>query len=174
MHRTRMSVATLAWMIAIGLPVAAQEEEVASEQFLQDRAQLQAMVDERQTDVYELDFRPLDFDRVLVKDRTGTEHVYHYMTFRIVNRVSDNAQGGFTVALLENPISSGLRDGMNHPIEPVEFENLTVVVRPNLVALIDGLNGVERVPECQIDLDRNGRSGPADVLKAISMLTGGP
>lgn len=88
--------------------------------------------------------------------------------------VSDNAQGRFTMGLLEQPISSGLRDRMNRPIEPIEFENLTVLVRPNLVSLIDGLNGTEAVPECQIDLDRDGRSGPADVLKAISMLTGGP
>ena len=88
--------------------------------------------------------------------------------------VSDDAQGKFTMALLENAISSGLRDNTNRPIEPINFEPLTIVVRPSLGSLIDGLNGAKSLPEHQADLDHDGQSGPADVLEVISMLNRAP
>ena len=54
--------------------------------------ELRALVSEhRDTEQYELDFQPLIFDRILVRDRLGNNQVFHYLTFRLRNRVSDSA-----------------------------------------------------------------------------------
>ncbi|TVR44939.1 MAG: hypothetical protein EA402_05720 [Planctomycetota bacterium] len=59
----------------------------------QEIATLRAMVDEpRDTEIYELDFRPINFDRILVRDRLGENQVFHYLRFRLRNRVSASAE----------------------------------------------------------------------------------
>ena len=85
-------------------------------------------------------------------------------------QVSNNAQGTFTISLMEGANLSGLRDNSGRPILPVQIEPLTIVVRPNLATLIAGLNGAESVPDHQTDIDRSEAPGTADVLEAISVL----
>jgi len=75
-----------------GFGQAVAEEESVDIDYQKWEAELRAMLDSRDVDVFELDFQPLDFDRILVKDGAEVEEVYHYLTFRLRNRVSDNAQ----------------------------------------------------------------------------------
>ena len=68
---------------------AAQEGGQSAEDAIDE---LRALVSEhRDTEQYELDFQPLIFDRILVRDRLGNNQVFHYLTFRLRNRVSDSA-----------------------------------------------------------------------------------
>ncbi len=43
------------------------------------------------TGVYELDFAPFGLQRIVLESRSGEAQVYHYMTFRLRNRVSASA-----------------------------------------------------------------------------------
>ena len=65
-----------------------------SPEYQRDLAELMMMVDGsvRETDVFQLDFQPLDFDRIVVDDRLGNSDVYHYLTFRLRNVVSDTVK----------------------------------------------------------------------------------
>ena len=72
-------------------------------------AELKAMVaDPRDTEEYELDFEPLAFDRILVRDRLGENKVFHYMTFRLRNRVSDSADYLTKHASVYNEVLDGM------------------------------------------------------------------
>lgn len=84
--RTLLAAALLASTSAV-MAMDGMDEDTA-----EWRAELVAMLDSRDTDVFELDFKPLELDRIMIKDRTGTEQVFHYLVFRLRNRVSDNAR----------------------------------------------------------------------------------
>ena len=101
-----------------------------------------------------------------ISDQDGSK--YYCATLKL--QVSDDAQGTFTISLMEGANQSGLRDSNGRPVFPVQIEALTVVVSPNLAALVAGLNGAENVPDHQIDIDQNGEHNSADVLRVISML----
>lgn len=73
-------------------PLLAEEEVVANQDFLNMKKELDDMLSSRSLDVFELDFTPLAMDRILVRNRDGLEEEYHYLTFRLINRVSDNTQ----------------------------------------------------------------------------------
>ena len=76
---------------ALSSALVAEEEPISKEAELEIAA-LRAMISEpRDTEQYELDFEPLKFDRILVRDRLGNNQVFHYLTFRLRNRVSDSA-----------------------------------------------------------------------------------
>jgi hypothetical protein len=79
-------------------------------------------------------------------------------------QVSDDAEGVFTLGLDEDPSSSGLRDPMNKPIEPLDFEPLIVHVADDSAVLriqasdppsnsIDARQLVSRIPETASDPD---------------------
>ena len=98
---------------------------------------------------------------------------YYCATLKV--QTSEDAQGTFTIALMEGANQSGLRDSSGRPTLPVQFEALTIVVHPDLAKVIAGLNGgADDAPEHQIDIDGNGEHGAADVLKVISMMIGAP
>ena len=60
-----------------------------SKEFREQVAELRDMVETRDLEVYELDFAPSEIKRIVLTDRTGDSRVYHYLTFRLQNRVSD-------------------------------------------------------------------------------------
>ncbi len=60
--------------------------------YLQWRDELHDMVERRDMDTYELDFRPDPIERIIITDRDGSERVYHYMTFRLRNTISDDTK----------------------------------------------------------------------------------
>lgn len=63
-----------------------------NEAFEAEIAELEGLLEGRDTDIYELDFRPGRLDRVLIQNRLGEEEVFHYVTFRLRNRVSKDAE----------------------------------------------------------------------------------
>ena len=75
-------------------PVAAMDVSNGSPEYQRDLAELMMMVDGsvRETDVFQLDFQPLEFDRIVIDDRLGNSAVYHYLTFRLRNVVSDSVK----------------------------------------------------------------------------------
>jgi hypothetical protein len=80
--------ACLALGLGLAAPVVA-EEPVGYEA---ERAALMALLENRDTDLFELDFKPLELDRIILKDGLGDQEVFHYLTFRLRNRVSDDAE----------------------------------------------------------------------------------
>lgn len=58
-----------------------------SQEFLDAKAQLEQMLAKRDLEVFEVNFEPLALDRIVVKDRMGQTHVYHYLAFRVRNQV---------------------------------------------------------------------------------------
>ncbi|TVR11811.1 MAG: hypothetical protein EA401_10340 [Planctomycetota bacterium] len=98
--RMRGTIAVAA--LALFLPTAIAVEEMNYEQEI---ASLEAMVSgERDTAIYELDFEPLNFDRILVRDRLGDNQVFHYLTFRLRNRVADGGDFLATQATVYNEV----------------------------------------------------------------------
>ncbi|MFQ5590698.1 MAG: hypothetical protein ACE5HE_06030 [Phycisphaerae bacterium] len=87
-------------------------------------------------------------------------------------KVSDDARGTFTLGFMEVETSSLLLDEHGVLISPLEFENLTVVIRPDILGVIDRLNGDQQVAVERVDMDGNGEVSPADITKALDVLNG--
>jgi len=79
---------------AMANPLAAADDawDKELEDYDRQREELRAMVAARDTGWFEVDFQPLSADRILLKDGAEVERVFHYVTYRLRNRVSDNAQ----------------------------------------------------------------------------------
>ena len=60
-----------------------------NQEYLDQKAELEKLVQQRDTDLYELAFEPLAMDEVSLKDRLGNLHVFSYMTFRLRNEIRD-------------------------------------------------------------------------------------
>ena len=89
---TKMSAWGMTALIICCAGMAAAQEDESVAQYVEWQQELEALVDNRDVDVFELDFHPLDFDRILVDDGLGNKQVYHYLTFRLRNKVSDSAK----------------------------------------------------------------------------------
>lgn len=82
-------------LCALALPAMAAErpDPTAESQEHKDQyAALMAMVTSRDMEEYEVSFTPLAFDRVILKDRLGRERLYHYLTFRLRNEITDDTK----------------------------------------------------------------------------------
>ena len=79
---------------SLAAPLQAVDVSNGSPEYQRDLAELMMMVDGsvRETDVFQLDFQPLDFDRIVIDNRLGNSEVYHYLTFRLRNVVSDSVK----------------------------------------------------------------------------------
>ncbi len=64
------------------------EEKASREQFEQELAAIKAL--SRPRDIFEFDFDPIAFDRVVVEDELGRGHVFFYLAFRIRNLVAED------------------------------------------------------------------------------------
>jgi hypothetical protein len=88
------TVATVASFALTGVAPQLQGAEVAefgtpNQEYLDQKAELEKLVQSRDTDLYELNFEPLMMDEVSLKDKTGNLHVYTYLTFRLRNEIKD-------------------------------------------------------------------------------------
>lgn len=97
MRRLRISSITLALatgLVMTGVAPKAQAAEVAefgtpNQEYLDQKAELEKLVQSRDTDLYELNVEPLMMDEVSLKDKAGNLHVYSYLTFRLRNEIKD-------------------------------------------------------------------------------------
>jgi hypothetical protein len=88
------ALALLAGLALTGVVPALSAAEVAefgtpNQEYLDQKAELEKLVQSRDTDLYELNFEPLAMDEVSLKDKTGNHHVYTYLTFRLSNELKD-------------------------------------------------------------------------------------
>lgn len=97
-----------------------------------------------------------------VKHYAGTVHM----------AVSDDALGTFTIGFMEDPSASLLLDERGVGITPLAFETLTVEILPDVLSVIDALNGAEEAPVVRGDVDGDGKLAHEDARKAIDMLNG--
>ncbi len=74
-----------------GAALGAAEDSKPTPEFLADKAQLEAMIADRQLDLYELQFIPGKLDRVVFSDRRGRDIVFNYLTFKIRNQAAVDA-----------------------------------------------------------------------------------
>jgi len=79
----RVAFAVLCTVLVAGL--AAQDTSETFDRELQELRDLS-----RGGDYFEVEFEPLLLDRVLIENRLGQGSVYHYLVFRIRNRVADS------------------------------------------------------------------------------------
>jgi hypothetical protein len=84
----------IAGLALTGVAPTASAAEVAefgtpNQEYLDQKAELEKLVEARDTDLYELNFEPLSMDEVSLKDRLGRHHVFSYLTFRLRNEIKD-------------------------------------------------------------------------------------
>ena len=91
-HRLRC-LAFAAALACSGLVAAEVDESTKpSQEHLDEKAKLEAMISSRDVEEFEMNFQPLVLDRVLLKDRTGREQLYHYLTFRLRNEITEDTK----------------------------------------------------------------------------------
>lgn len=98
--------------------------------------------------------------------------------------VTDDATGIFTIGFIEDTNHTGLRDERGVAILPVEFEPLTVVVkprteraRPTVTTLVELLNRGGQATEDEVtlvDFDCDGEVNSADLLAMINRVDDAP
>jgi hypothetical protein len=72
--------------MAGGLRAADVEGDKPNQDYLDQKAELEGFESKRDMELYELSFEALALDHVVVADRTGHQHVFHYLAFRIRNQ----------------------------------------------------------------------------------------
>lgn len=92
--RIATTLTLLAGLALSGVAPTASAAEVAefgtpNQEYLDQKAELEKLVQSRDTDLYELNFEPLAMDEVSLKDKTGHLHVFTYLTFRLRNEIKD-------------------------------------------------------------------------------------
>ena len=95
-----------------------------------------------------------------------------YYTGTVMMSVSDDARGTFTIGFMEEQTSSLLLDEHGVMITPLEFEVLTIVVQPDILGVIDRLNGTQNISVKRADIDGDGDVATNDVRRALDFLNG--
>lgn len=92
--KSRIALTCLAASLAaiLGAAEEGKDAPAPSQDYLDNKAALEAMLTSRDVEEYEVDIAPLALDRVLLKDRMGREHLYHYLTFRLRNRITEDSK----------------------------------------------------------------------------------
>jgi len=113
-------------------------EDIAnpSQEYLDQRAELEAMTGTRNLDLYEVTLEPIAFDRLVVEDRLGGAASYGYLAFRIRNQI------GASHAI---PISQS--KGYNEVLDTIvrQYEQARVTKEHGVVLAVDGVEGKEGV-----------------------------
>ncbi len=84
---TALAVAAVPSLAAAdGAAGAAAGIDQPTPEYLAAKAELEAMLAKRDLELFEVNFEALALDRILVTDRLGANHVYHYLAFRVRNQ----------------------------------------------------------------------------------------
>lgn len=84
--------------------------------------------------------------------------------------VSANAHGTFSLELDSDNDYSGLRNANASPIQPVNFEALTIKVLADPAQVIKGLNRAGNMADAQVDVNRDGERNARDLLHSVEAL----
>lgn len=107
-----------------------------SQEFLQQKSELEDMVSKRDLDLFELEFTPGKLDRLVLHDRLGRERVFNYLTFTVRNQaVLDAAQ----LALRAK--------GYNEVLQSIaqQYDKVKVEAEGGGKLVIDGVEGADGV-----------------------------
>lgn len=111
----------------------------------------------------------VDSDKARASDQDDAKRY----TGTVLMKVSDDALGTFTIGFLEAPQSTLLLDYHGVMIAPLAFEALTIVVQPDILGVVDRLNGVTEVSVERADVNGDGKVAVGDISKAVDLLNGG-
>src|SRR4051812_14619302 len=105
----------IALAVAFALSPAAQaavtaESNAPSQEFLDQKAELEKMINSRDMELYEMSFEPLNFDRVVIETRTKKEVVFNYMTFRLRNQIADRSSTPLSQAKGYNEVLASITE----------------------------------------------------------------
>jgi len=147
-------VAALACPGLIVAADAANDPTKPSQEYLDEKAKLEAMISSRDVEEFEMNFQPLAFDRVLLKDRLGREHLYHYLTFRLRNEITEDTKLLAQTATRYNEILQKM--AAEHEYAKVE-QGVTLKVDGEIVLDRSNLRSRKRtVPLTVLSYDENG------------------
>jgi hypothetical protein len=115
-----------------------------NQEYLDQKAELQKLIETRDMDLYELNFEPLEMDEISFKDRLGHHQVYTYLTFRLRNEIKDATRSEIAKPSRYSEILKSITEqyehtkaegasltieGANGPIVVVEREDLKTRTR---------------------------------------------
>lgn len=111
-----------------------------NQEYLDQKAELEKLVQERETELYELAFEPLEMDEVSLKDGLGNLQVFSYLTFRLRNEVKDATRSAIAKPSRYNEILKSITEqheyakveGAKLSIDKVEGAEGVIVDRENL------------------------------------------
>ena len=78
--------------------VAASTLGQPSPEYLAQRDELEKMLSSRDLELFEVNFEALALDRIVITDRLGKPHLYHYLAFRIRNQVGTGGANGMPLS----------------------------------------------------------------------------
>jgi|GEM_PF-3550633 len=87
--RTVCRSLSLAVLACCSVAVTAVDKGEPSTQYLEQRKELEQMLERRNLELYEFHFTALAFDQVALQDRLGNVKIVYYMTFRLRNQMGD-------------------------------------------------------------------------------------
>ncbi len=116
------------------------ESNAPSQEYLDQKAELEAMINSRDMELFEMAFEPLSFDRVVMTTRTGKEAVFNYLTFRIRNQIADRSSTPLSQAKGYNEVLAAITEqyqmakkvqenGTRLDIEGVEGKDAIIIER---------------------------------------------
>jgi hypothetical protein len=100
------------------------------------RAELEGMLSRRDMDLFELQFEPLEMDRIVLRDRLGREKPYDYLIYRVRNQVTDSTERLALKAKGYNEVLASMAE--QYAIAKVQQENGVRLV-------VDGVEGPDAV-----------------------------
>jgi hypothetical protein len=111
-----------------------------NQDYLDEKAELEGFESKRDLELYELNFEALALDHVVIADRTGHQHVYHYLAFRIRNQASDGNSTPLSQAKGYNEVLAAITEqyseakkvtdnGTRLDIDGVQGKDATIVQR---------------------------------------------
>ncbi len=123
-------------LLALAAILPAEDIANPSQEYLDQRAELEAMTGARNLDLYEVTLEPVAFDRLVIQDRLGGATSHGYLAFRIRNQI------GATSAL---PISQS--KGYNEVLEAIvrQYEQARVNKEHGVVLSVDGVGGKDGI-----------------------------
>jgi len=110
MSRRACSLACLFGLLAAPWASSFALESTISPEAAAVIAELEGMVTSRDSEEYEVAFMPLELDRILVRDRLGNEQLYHYLTFRLRNEISESRESVVARASRYNEVLQQMAD----------------------------------------------------------------
>lgn len=154
-HRLRRLALVVA-LVCPGLAAAADGVDLTkpSQEYLDEKARLEAMISSRDVEEFEMNFQPLALDRILLKDRIGGERLYHYLTFRLRNEITEDTKQLAQTATRYNEILQKMAN--EHEYAKIE-QGVTLKVDGETVLDRSNLRSRKRtVPLTVLAYDENG------------------